>query len=66
MLDTVLRVVGQVVRFQRHTVIAHAVGSMFAKSSVVAGDLAVLIAPVLVDCVLFYSFPWSGARSVRF
>ena len=64
--DTVLCVVGGVVWFQGHTVVAHSVGAMFAKPSVAAWDLSVLTTPILVDLVLFGDFPWSSTSGVGF
>lgn len=66
MFDTVLCVVGGVVWFQGHTVVAHSVGAMFTKPSMAAWDLSVLTTPVLVDWVLFNCFPWSSTCGVGF
>lgn len=66
MLDIVLCVIGGVVWFQWHAVVAHALGAMFAKPSVAAGNLSVLSTPVLVHRAFFYGFPWSSTCSMRF
>lgn len=59
-LDAVLGMIGGVVWLQRHAVVAHSVGAMFAQSSMPARNLSILGAPVLVDWVLFRDFPRSS------
>ena len=66
MLDTVLRVIGGIVWFQRHAVVAHPLGTVFAKPSVAAGNLPVLSTPVLVHRVFFYDLPRSSTRGRNF
>lgn len=60
MFDVVFGVVGGIVGFEGHAVVAHSVGSVFAELGITtARDLAILRAPVAVDCIFFYVLPWT-------
>ena len=65
-LDTVLRVIGGVVRFQRHAVVAHSVGAMLAEPRVATWNLSISSTPVFIDCILFDDFPGSGTCGIGF
>lgn len=63
--NVMFSVVGGVVGFEGHAMVAHGVGAMLAELGITTPRyLTILGAPVTVDCILFNILPWPSSGNL--